>query len=220
MSWLRADGDRVCNGETLVQRHWQACHTYRIGHLLRRHNHKEDKFLPQNDPPKIYKPNVSLIKRKIKAENDCIPVAVFTQQLLHGVFSQVVVAMQLEENILSDPDLNKKEKWQLNTRIIKMWSILCLMWCSSTAKMVEADVEPFVHLRMDFMVMVADFSRSLFLFESLNFSGCTILISTAHVQNIWSLKSFETCVNIGRKHTTNDVTQMRNVIDVRKGWCD
>jgi hypothetical protein len=34
------------------------------------------------------------------------------------------------------------------------------------------------------------------------------------------LKSFKACVNIGRKDTTDDVAQMRNVINVRKGGSD
>ena len=126
-------------------------------------------------------------------------VTVFAITLSHFFLFDSVFFFDVQEDVLTD---------------------LSMPLCWSSSKVIKIDVEPFVYLRMNFMVIVANFSRGLFLFKSLNFSGCTVLVSSTYIQNIWALKSFEACVNIGRKDTTNDVAQMRNVINVRKGWSD
>lgn len=68
---------------------------------------------------------------------------------------------------------------------------------------------------MDSVVMVTDLLRSLFLLQSFNFSGCSILIGSTDVKHIVSLQSLEASVDISRKDTADDVAQVGHIVDVR-----
>ena len=124
-------------------------------------------------------------------------VAIFTIALGHLLFLDSVFFLDVQENVLT---------------------YLGMPFGWSPAKIVEVDIEPFVNFCVDFMIMVANLSWGLLFFQSLNLCGCTVLISTANIQDVWSLKSLKTGVNISGKYASNDITQMRNVIDVGKGW--
>lgn len=87
-------------------------------------------------------------------------------------------------------------------------------FCACPAEIIEPNVEPLVHLFMDSVVMITDLLRSLLLLQGFNFSRSAVLVSSADVQNIASLQTFESCVDVGREHASDDVAQVRHIVDV------
>ena len=136
-------------------------------------------------------------------------------QLVHDIFNQILVLLELEKDVLGD---------------------LCLLLCSGTTKEVEANVEPFVDIPMQDMVFVAQLLGCAFLLECLGLSCCAILISSADIESIvipslvissplplaydrsvhiWLEKKIP-CENICTQHTAYYVPQMGHIIDIRQ----
>ena len=87
-------------------------------------------------------------------------------------------------------------------------------FCASPAEIIEPNVEPLVHLFMDGVVMITDLLWGLLLLQSFYFSRSTVLVSPADVQDIASLQTFESCVDVGGEHASDDVAQVRHIVDV------
>lgn len=126
-------------------------------------------------------------------------IAFFAVALGHLFFFNSVFLLDVQKDILTN---------------------LSVPFCGCSSKVVKSNIEPLINIWVDFMIIITNFSWSLFLFQSFNFGGRAILISTTNVQDIWSLESLVSCVNIGRKDTANDITQVRYVIYIGKSRCD
>ena len=92
----------------------------------------------------------------------------------------------------------------------------CLLWCCGSSKFVKVTIKPLVDLFVDGMVLVTDLSWSLSLLSGLCLSGSSILVSAANVEDIVACKSSEPSIHVSREHTSNDVTQVWHIVDVRK----
>lgn len=57
----------------------------------------------------------------------------------------------------------------------------------SPAEVVKTDVEPFVHLGVDLVVIVANLTGSFLLFESFNLGGSSVLVSPTDVEHVGPL---------------------------------
>lgn len=90
--------------------------------------------------------------------------------------------------------------------------------CTCPSEVVKANIKPFVDLFMYFIVKIADFFRSFLLLHSLYFSRSTILVSSTNVKSVDTLQFFESRKNVCWKYTTNDVTQMRYIVDIWQSW--
>ena len=55
------------------------------------------------------------------------------------------------------------------------------------SKVVEANIEPFVHFGVYLIVKITHLFGSLLLFDCFNFSGCTVFVSSANIEHIGSL---------------------------------
>jgi hypothetical protein len=67
---------------------------------------------------------------------------------------------------------------------------------------------------MDLKVLVTDLLWCAFLLKCLHFSGCTVLISAADVESIVPSKTAIPGENISTQHATNNVAQVRYIVDV------
>ena len=77
---------------------------------------------------------------------------------------------------------------------------------TGSTKVIKGDIEPLINLSMNCVVKVADLPRSLFLLNSLDFSGSSIFVSSTDIQNVVSLESQESCIDIGGKDTADDIS--------------
>jgi hypothetical protein len=73
---------------------------------------------------------------------------------------------------------------------------LGMPFCGRPSEMVESNVKPFIDLCVNFVVVVTNLPRGLLLLHCFNLSRCTVLISSANVQDIRALQPSETCVHI------------------------
>ena len=68
--------------------------------------------------------------------------------------------------------------------------VLCyfgMPFSAGSSKMVKTNIKPFVHLWMDFEIMIADLSWSFFLLQSFNFCCCSILVCSTNIQGVCPL---------------------------------
>ena len=70
------------------------------------------------------------------------------------------------------------------------------------------------------MVVIADLLASLASLACLGLSCCAILISSADEESVMTGKSCISGVDISGKDTSNNVTKMRYIIDIRKRACN
>ena len=54
----------------------------------------------------------------------------------------------------------------------------------------------------------------------LGFCGSAVFIGAADVDAVVSSAAAVACIHIGAQHTTNDVAQVRNIVDIGQGTCD
>lgn len=94
-------------------------------------------------------------------------IAVGTVALRHLLLGSLALVVNIKEDLLSN---------------------LGVPFSTGPAEVVEANIEPFVHLRMDFVVKIADLLRCLLLLHRLHLSSSTVLVSTADVEHVRSLK--------------------------------
>jgi hypothetical protein len=71
-----------------------------------------------------------------------------------------------------------------------------------------------------FVVFVADLLRSESLCYGFSLSGCAIFIGAGDVKRLIAFCSTVSSKHVSRENTSNDVTQMRHVVHVRKSRCD
>lgn len=126
-------------------------------------------------------------------------VAVFAVALGHLLLDSLILVVDAEEDLLGD---------------------LGVPLSAGPAEVVEADIEPLVHLRVDLVVKVADLLRSLLLLHRLHLSRSAVLVSPADVQHVRPLQLLETREDVGREHAADDVAQVRHVVDVGEGRSD
>merc|ERR1719174_3230079 len=72
---------------------------------------------------------------------------------------------------------------------------------------------------MDGMVLVADLSWRHAFLQSLGLSSSAILISATYEERLVPTGTAIACVDVSRKHTTDDVTKMWLIVDVGKCCC-
>jgi hypothetical protein len=88
------------------------------------------------------------------------------------------------------------------------------------AEVVEPDVEPLVHLRVDLVVEVADFLRSFLLLHRLYFRGRTVLVRPADVEHVGALEFLKAGEDVGGEDAANDVAEVGHIVDIGEGGCD
>ena len=88
---------------------------------------------------------------------------------------------------------------------------------ASPSENIKSDIEPSIDLFMDFIIIIANFLRSLALLHCLDLSGCSIFVSAANIEHIGALKLLVSRVDVGGKDAANDVTEVRDIVDV--GQC-
>ena len=97
---------------------------------------------------------------------------------------------------------------------------LSLCWSSCSSKIIEVTVEPLVDLLVNGMVVITNLSWCLVVSTSLCLSGCTVLVSAAHVDTVVANQTGKSSIDISRENTTNDVSKMRDIVDVRQSTGD
>jgi len=81
---------------------------------------------------------------------------------------------------------------------------------------IEITVEPFVNGFVNGMVVITNFLGSLSFSQGLSFSGSTILIGTTDIQSVVTSETAPSGIDISTQDTANNISQVRNIIDVRK----
>ena len=92
---------------------------------------------------------------------------------------------------------------------------LCLLFRRSSAKIVEITVEPFVNLCVLRMVKVANLLASFAGLAGLGLCGRAVLIRATNVDGIMSSEASKSGIDVSRKNASNDVAEMRHIVDVR-----
>ena len=92
---------------------------------------------------------------------------------------------------------------------------LSLLGGGGAAEVVKVAVEPVIDLLVDLVVMVADFFAGFTFFHGFGFGRGAVLVSAAYVNGVVANKAAVASEDIGRKHTSDDVAEMRNVVHVR-----
>lgn len=122
-------------------------------------------------------------------------IVLLTVRLFCRPLLKEVVFVQLEEDILHN---------------------LRLLLGRGSAKVVEANLEPIVNLLVLDVELVAELLGGLARLESLGLSSSAVLVCTADVQRRPVAKLAEARVDVGTEDTADDVSKMRNVVDVGK----
>ena len=68
--------------------------------------------------------------------------------------------------------------------MVRNAAVLGLLLCGGAPELVEADVEPLVHLGVESVVLVADLARGESLLHRLRLRGRPVLVRPAHVQHV------------------------------------
>ena len=97
---------------------------------------------------------------------------------------------------------------------------LCLLFCCSSAKIVEITVEPFVNLCVFRMVKVANLLTSFACLAGLGLCGRAIFIRATDVDGIMSSESRKSSIDVSRENTSNDIAKMRHIVHVWQRTCD
>jgi len=93
-------------------------------------------------------------------------------------------------------------------------SNLGLLGSGSSSELVEVTVEPLVDISVDGVVVIANLLRGLAFLHRLSLSGGSIFISSANVHGVMASKSRESGIHVGREHASDNVSQMRHVVNV------
>lgn len=88
------------------------------------------------------------------------------------------------------------------------------------AECVEVAVEPLVDLLVDFEVLVANLARGLALLLGLSLSRCAILVSAADVNRVMPGESGVARKHITGENATDNVAEVRHIVNVRQGTSD
>lgn len=84
----------------------------------------------------------------------------------------------------------------------------------SSAKMIKFDIQPIVCLSVQLEIFVTDFLGSDIFLSCLDFSGCSVLVGSTDVQNLIVDAPAISCIDIGWQNATDDVTKVRNVVNI------
>jgi hypothetical protein len=84
------------------------------------------------------------------------------------------------------------------------------------AKVVEANVEPFVNVRVDLVVFVADFLGRDAFFDGFCFDCCAVLVGAADVEGVDVADFGVAGEDVGAEDRADDVAEMGYVVDVWK----
>lgn len=122
-----------------------------------------------------------------------------TPQLHHGVLDRVLVGVGLQENVLADRRLP---------------------FGCGPSKVIKVDPKPLVGLNMECVVLVAEFPRRHALLQRLGFRRRPVFVRSANIERVVSSQTTVSGKHVGRKHGSNNVPQMRNVVDIWKGRRD
>lgn len=91
---------------------------------------------------------------------------------------------------------------------------LRLLFCCSSAKIVEVTVEPLVNLCVFRMVKVANLLTCFPCLAGLCLCGRAIFIRATDVDGIMTSESRKSGIDIGREDTSNDIAKMRHIVHV------
>lgn len=83
---------------------------------------------------------------------------------------------------------------------------------TSSTKIIESYIKPFINFFVNGMVIVTDLLRSFFLLQCFDLCGSAVLISTTYVEYVIALQSFESCIYICGEYTADYIPQMRYVV--------
>ena len=97
---------------------------------------------------------------------------------------------------------------------------LCLLFCSSSAKIVEITVEPLVNLCVFRMVKVANLLACFACLAGFRLCRRAILIRATDVDGIMTSESRKSGIDVSREDTSNDIAKMRHIVDVWQRTCD
>jgi hypothetical protein len=119
-----------------------------------------------------------------------------TVALGHRFFENLALFLNVQEDLLSN---------------------LCMPLGASPPEVIEPNIKPFIHLRVNFVVMVANLPRSLLLLHRLHLSSRSVLVSTADVQHVRPLQFLEARVDVRRKDATDNISKVGHVVDIGQG---
>ena len=86
----------------------------------------------------------------------------------------------------------------------------------SAAEVIEVAVEPVIDLLVDGVVVVTDLLGGLTLLQGLDLGGSAVLVCPADVQSVVAHQAAIACEDIGGEDTADDVSQVRDIIDIGK----
>jgi len=81
-------------------------------------------------------------------------------------------------------------------------------------KLVKLYVKPLVNFVMDSMVLVADLLGRALLLQGLGLGGRPVLVSAAYVDRVVPPKPAVPREHVGAEHASDDVPEVREVVDV------
>lgn len=122
-----------------------------------------------------------------------------TELLISNLFHSSLFTVNIVENILSD---------------------FSVLFGRCASKEVEVTIKPIVNAFMNSVVVVTNLFAGLLFFLSLLLSSSAILISTTNVDNVVSSLSEVTSRHISGQNASNNVTQVRYVVDIRQSTCN
>lgn len=93
---------------------------------------------------------------------------------------------------------------------------LGLLLSRSLSKVVKTDIEPLVNISVNDAELAAQLLRGDLLLERLGFGGSTVLVGTTDEKSVVITSLSITGVGIGGKDGTDNVSEMGNIVDVRK----
>jgi hypothetical protein len=91
---------------------------------------------------------------------------------------------------------------------------------SGPSEVVKVTVEPVVDLSVDLVVLVTDLLRGKAFFLGFGLGGGPVLVGSAHVDRVVASQPAEPTVDISGENTSDKVSEMRHIVDVRKGGGD
>ena len=146
--------------------------------------------------------SIGILAKRTSPSNEAIrqeKIAFFTITLSHLLLLDFPIFVYIQEYLLTN---------------------LSMPLSGGSSKVVKADIKPFVNSWVDLMIMVTNLFWCFFLLHCFYFGRRAVLIGPTNVEHIVSLKSFKPGIDIGRKHTSDNISQMRDIVHIWQCRCD